>query len=63
MSRAAASVVGQALPDWAFGTMFGLPLVATETRTSRIGSFVPVADIQEYQTVMKYSRFSRRRVC
>jgi hypothetical protein len=37
------SGLGQTLPIRAFWTMSGLPPVATELRTSRIGSFGPKA--------------------
>ena len=39
------SELGQSLPSWAFRIMSGLPPVAPELRTPRIGSFVPYTDL------------------
>jgi len=35
----------QSRPNWAFRVMSGLPPIATEEPTFRIGSFVPIGDI------------------
>ena len=37
--------MGQSRPNWAVRATSGLPPIATELRTSRIGSFVPRAAI------------------
>ena len=42
------SAQGQSLPNWTFRTMSASPSIATELRTSRIGSFVPEAVMEAY---------------
>src|SRR5207244_7006491 len=43
----ALSAMGHSRPNWTVCAMSGLPPVATELRTSRIGSFVPQPDLHE----------------
>ena len=43
--EAVMTVLGQSRPNWAVSAMSGLPPIATELRTSRNGSFVPIRDI------------------
>jgi hypothetical protein len=55
------SVVGHSLPNRAYWAMSGLPLGATELRTSGFGSFVPIATVLTAATGFA-SRSLRRRV-
>lgn len=47
-TRASMSERGQSRPNPIFWAMSGLPPVATELRTSEIGSFVPEGDIGRF---------------
>jgi len=47
---------GQSLPNWAVGTMSGLPPLATELRTSLMVRFVPISEVAQLMWGQKRSR-------
>jgi hypothetical protein len=49
---------GHTRPNWAVRATSGLPPIATELRTSRIGSFVPLAEVTRFYSITSSARTS-----